>query len=49
MKYNRFIVLVDNSLEISNISSTPRDLINTHHIMTLIMNKLIIFIFLKMN
>ena len=23
--YNRFIVLVDNSLEISNISLTPRD------------------------
>ena len=29
--------LVDNSIEISNISFTPKDLINTHHIMTLIM------------
>ena len=29
--------LVDNSIEISNISFTPRDLIDTHHIMTLIM------------
>ena len=29
--------LVDNSIEISNISLTPKDLINTHHIMTLIM------------
>jgi hypothetical protein len=28
---------VDNSFEISNISLTPRDLIDTHHIMTLIM------------
>ena len=35
--YNRFIVLVDNSFEISNISITPRDLIDTHHIMTLVM------------
>ncbi len=31
--------LVDNSLEISNISLTPRGLIDTHHIMTLIMNE----------
>ena len=31
--------IVDNSLEISNISLTPRDLIDTHHIMTLIMNE----------
>ena len=31
--------LVDNSLEISNISLTPRDLIDTHHIMTLIMKE----------
>jgi hypothetical protein len=29
--------LVDNSFEISNISFTPKDLIDTHHIMTLIM------------
>ena len=29
--------LVDNSFEISNISLTPRDLINTHQLMTLIM------------
>jgi len=29
--------VVDNSIEISNISLTPRDLIDTHHIMTLIM------------
>jgi len=28
---------VDNFIEISNISFTPRDLINTHHIMTRIM------------
>jgi hypothetical protein len=28
---------VDNSIEISNISLTPRDLIDTHHIITLIM------------
>ena len=28
--------LVDNSIEISNISFTPRELIDTHHIMTLI-------------
>ena len=28
---------VDNSIEISNISLTPRKLIDTHHIMTLIM------------
>ena len=31
--------IVDNSLEISNISLTPRDIIDTHHIMTLIMNE----------
>ena len=29
--------VVDNSIEISNISLTPKDLINTHHIMTIIM------------
>ena len=29
--------IVDNSIEISNISLTPKDLIDTHHIMTLIM------------
>jgi hypothetical protein len=29
---------VDKSMEISNFSITPRDLIDTHHIMTLIMN-----------
>ena len=29
--------VVDNSFEISNISMTPRDIIDTHHIMTLIM------------
>ena len=29
--------VVDNSFEISNISLTPKDLIDTHHIMTLIM------------
>ncbi len=28
---------VDNSLEISNISLNPRDLIDTHNIMTLIL------------
>ena len=28
--------IVDNSLEISNISLTPKDLIDTHHLMTLI-------------
>ena len=28
--------LVDNSIEISNLSFTPRELIDTHHIMTLI-------------
>jgi len=39
LEYNRFIVLVDNSLEISNISLTPRDIIDAHHIMTLIMNE----------
>ena len=30
---------VDNSFEISNISLTPRDLIDTHHIMSLIMSE----------
>jgi len=30
---------VDNSIEISNISLTPKDLIDTHHIMTLIMKE----------
>jgi hypothetical protein len=30
-------LLVDKSMEISNISITPRDLIDTHHIMTLVM------------
>ena len=29
--------VVDNSIEISNISLTPRELINTHQLMTLIM------------
>ena len=29
--------VVDNSTEISNISLTPRDLINTHQLMTLVM------------
>jgi hypothetical protein len=29
---------VDKSMEISNISITPRDLMDTYHIMTLIMN-----------
>ena len=29
--------VVDNSIEISKISLTPKDLIDTHHIMTLIM------------
>ena len=28
---------VDNSIEISNISFTPKDLIDAHHIMTLIL------------
>ena len=28
--------LVDNSIEISNLSFTPRELIDTHHIMTLV-------------
>ena len=39
---NGFIVpleAVDNSIEISNISLTPKDLIDTHHIMTLIMKE----------
>ena len=31
--------IVDNSIEISNISLTPRDLIDTHYIMTLIMKE----------
>ena len=35
----RFIVLVDNSFEISNIRLTPRDIIDTHHIMNLIMKE----------
>ena len=30
-------LIVDNLFEISNISFTPKDLIYTHHIMTLIM------------
>ena len=30
------VFLVDNSFEISNISLTPRDIIDTHHIMTLV-------------
>ena len=30
-------LVVDNSTEISNISLTPRDLINTHQLMTLVM------------
>jgi len=30
-------LVVDNSIEISNISLTPKNLIDTHHIMTLIM------------
>ena len=30
-------LIVDNFIEISNISFIPRDLIDTHHIMTLIM------------
>jgi len=30
-------MVVDNSIEISNISLTTKDLINTHHIMTLVM------------
>ena len=29
--------VVDNSMEISNISPTPRDIIDTNHLMTLIM------------
>ena len=33
------IYFIDNSLEISNISLTPRNIIDTHHIMTLIMNE----------
>ena len=32
-------LVVDNSFEISNISFTPKDLIDTHHIMTLIMKE----------
>ena len=36
LKFN-YSALVDNSIEISNISFTPKDLIYTHHIMTLIM------------
>ena len=31
--------VVDNSIEISNISLTPKDLIDIHHIMTLIMKE----------
>ena len=34
-----FDFLVDNSYEISNIGLTPRDIIDTHHIMTLIMKR----------
>jgi hypothetical protein len=30
--------VVDNSYEISNISFTPKDLIDTHNLVTLIMN-----------
>jgi len=30
-------LVVDNSIEVSNISLTPKNLIDTHHIMTLIM------------
>ncbi|MDB4590461.1 hypothetical protein OAH77_02075 [Flavobacteriaceae bacterium] len=30
-------LVVDNSIEISNLSFTPRELIDTHHIMILIM------------
>ena len=30
-KYNRFIVLVDDSLEISNLGLTPSNLIDTHN------------------
>ena len=30
------VSIVDNSLEISNISLTPKDLMDTHHLMTLI-------------
>ena len=41
IKENRVTIsdysLVDNSIEISNISFTPKDLIDTHHIMSLIM------------
>ena len=33
-------LVVDNSIEISNISFTPKDLIYTHHIMTLISQKI---------
>jgi hypothetical protein len=29
--------VVDNSIEISNISLTPKDLIDTHNLMTLVM------------
>jgi hypothetical protein len=35
LKFN-YSALVDNSIEISNLSFTPRELIDTHHIMTLI-------------
>ncbi len=34
-EHNRLILIVDNSYEISNISLTSRDLIDTHHRMTL--------------
>ena len=30
------VFLVDNSIEISNISFTPRDLIDTHNLITLV-------------
>ncbi len=31
------VFFVDNSMEISNISITPKDLIDTHNLMTLVM------------
>ena len=33
-------LVVDNSFEISNISLTPRELIDTHNLMTLVMKGL---------
>ena len=38
-KYNRFIVLVDNLLEISNKLLTARDFLDTHDLITIILKE----------